>query len=183
MGPAAGASEAPLENRRPILLQAPQHFFSFLSFQAAVEHQISQASSFRGHHIRPQNSGKVLEQQFGSCARNDQVMFRTEFGQDRRCQVRPGFVWNAIPRSKFGSDQVHQKRFGYQFTTKPLSCEARQFAFEQLARWPFRNLFQKLNRLRAFVIGQMLTAERNQFFFARLRAVFEHDEGFDFFAK
>src|SRR5581483_11055316 len=58
----------------------------------------------------------------------------------------------------------------------------RQFPPEQLARRPLRDFAQKLHRLRALVIGQMLTAVINQFLPACFRAVFQHDEGFDLFA-
>src|SRR5918912_2039221 len=59
--------------------------------------------------------------------------------------------------------------------------EPRQLALEHFARRAFRQVRYEINRLRAFVIGQMLATKLRDLFGARLVSLFEHDEGRDLF--
>ncbi len=55
-----------------------------------------------------------------------------------------------------------------------LIINPRQFALEQFAGGAFRNVVNKINFLRAFVIRQMIFAETYQFFFAPFSTLFQH---------
>src|ERR1035441_102046 len=54
------------------------------------------------------------------------MLFGPQFGEDRKCQMRPRFIRNAFSRAEFGCDNVRQPRFSHQLAIQPLRRDSGQ---------------------------------------------------------